>query len=80
MKHRTVRRFSRINTKLLEQAAKADFGALVANADPDRTVFVMNANRDHRALKPRITDARHCQEQLARKESWRFHSAKMRPA
>jgi hypothetical protein len=64
-----VGRFSRLEVELLQQPAKADPGTLVANADPDRSVFVVNAHRDHRPFEPRVRHSRHCQEQLAGEES-----------
>jgi len=40
----------------------------VADADPDRAVFVMNAHCDDRPLKAGVGHSRHGEEQLAGQE------------
>ena len=40
-------------------------GALVADADPDGAILVMDAHCDHRSLEARVGHARHRQQQLA---------------
>ena len=47
-------------------------GALVADADPDRAILVMDAHRDDRALETRVGHSRHRQQQLAGQESGRL--------
>jgi hypothetical protein len=63
-----VRRFSWIDLELAKQAAEADPRALVADADPDGAILVMNAHRDDCALEARVGHSRHCQQQLAGQE------------
>jgi hypothetical protein len=65
---RAVRRLARVDLELPQQPAEGDSRALVADADPDRAVFVMRAHRDHRPLEPRIRHPGHCQQQLAGQE------------
>ena len=48
-------------------------GALVADADSDRAIFVMNAHGDDRMLEPRVADAGHRQQQLAGQEARTVH-------
>ena len=45
---------------------KRDAGALVADADADRAILVVDAHGDHRTLEARIGHAGHRQQQLAR--------------
>ncbi len=63
--HGAVWRLARIQLELPQQAAEADAGALVADADPDRAILVMDAERDDRALEPRVGHSRHREQQLA---------------
>jgi hypothetical protein len=64
-----VGRLSGIEVELLQQSAKADSGALVPDADPDCSVFVMDAHCDHRPFEARVSHSWHRQEQLAGQES-----------
>ena len=59
--------------ELLEQRAEADAGALVADADADRAILVMDAHRDHRPLEARVGHARHGEQQLAGQEARLVH-------
>ena len=69
-----------IDVELLQQPAKADAGALVADADADRTIFVVHAHGDHGALEPRVGHSRHRQQQLAGQEGRLInHMATMSP-
>jgi hypothetical protein len=64
-----VRRLVRLDLELPQQAAKADPRALVPDADPDCSVFVMDAHCDHRPFEARVSHSWHRQEQLAGQES-----------
>ena len=44
MMDRDVGRIARFDVELAQQAAKADSGALVADADPDGAVFIVDAD------------------------------------
>jgi hypothetical protein len=66
---RAVGRLARVDVELAQEAAQADPGALVADADPDRAIFVMDAHRDHRPLEARVGHSRHRQQQLAGQET-----------
>jgi hypothetical protein len=63
-----VRRLSRIDLELAQQCAKADARALVADADADRAVFVVDAHGDDRTLEPRVGHSGHRQQQFAGQE------------
>ena len=67
-------------SELLEQAANADAGALVTDADADRAILVVDAHRDHRPLEARIADAGHGQQQLAGQEARLSIACKNAPA
>jgi hypothetical protein len=62
--HGTIGSLTGIEAKLLKQAAYADPGALVTDADPDSPIFIVNAHDDHCVLEPRVADARHRQQKL----------------
>jgi hypothetical protein len=64
-----LRRSARINLQLPQQAAKTDSGALVANPDSDRSIFVVRAHSDHGPLEARIGHSGHCEKELARQIS-----------
>ena len=66
-------RLARIDVELAEHAAEADFGALGADADPDRPLFIMDADQDDRAFEPRVGHSGHGQEQFARQEARILH-------
>src|SRR6185312_2886068 len=66
--NRAVGRRARIDIELPKQRAECDSGALVAHADSDGAVFVVDADSDHCPLKPRIGHSGHRQEQLAGEE------------
>ena len=70
---RSVGRFAGIDVELFEQSAKPQARALVADADADRAVFVVNAQRNHRPLEARVGHAGHRQQQLAGKETRIIH-------
>ena len=57
------------DVELTKQATESDAGPLVTYADPDRTIFVMNAHRDNRAFESGICHSGHCEKQLARQET-----------
>ena len=65
VKHRPVRRLAGVDAELLEQSPNADASALVADADTHRAVLIMDAHDNDGAFEPRITDARHGQQQFA---------------
>jgi hypothetical protein len=65
---RAFGRFARLNIELPEQLAEADARALVADADPDGAILVMDAHGDHRPLEPWVGHSRHCQQQFAGQE------------
>ena len=52
-----------------KQRAKGDPGALVSDADPDRAIFVVDAQGDDRTFEARIGHSRHRQEQFAGQET-----------
>ena len=70
-----IGRLAGFDLELPQQAAEADPGALVADADADRAILVVDAHRDHRALEARIGHSRHRQQQLARQERRQFQHA-----
>ena len=72
---RAFGRLARIDLELAEQAAEADAGTLVADADADGAIFVMHADRDHRALEAGIGHSGHRQQQLAGEEGRLIHHA-----
>jgi hypothetical protein len=78
MQHRPVGRLAWVQTKLFEEAADADPGALVPDPDPDRSILVMDAHYDHRPLEARVANAGHRQQQFSGQEAWRIHKGKMR--
>jgi hypothetical protein len=78
MVHRTVRSFARLDVELSKEAAERDARPLVADADADRAILVVNAHRDDGALKSRIGHSGHGEKQLARQETRLInHSATM---
>ena len=76
---RPVRCRARIDVELFQQAAEADAGAGVTDADADRAILVMDAQGDHRPLEPRIGHPGHCKQQLARKKGRLNHMLAMAP-
>jgi hypothetical protein len=74
MMHCAVGRLSGVDLQLLQQRSKPHPGALLAYADPDRAVLVMDANRNHCPLEARIGHPGHGKEKLARKETRLVHS------
>jgi hypothetical protein len=68
-----VGRLARIDLELPKKRSKGHPGALLADANPDRAILVMDAHRDDRPLEPRIGHPGHCQQQLAGKETGLFH-------
>jgi hypothetical protein len=72
-----IRRFTRIDIKLLEKPAKTQACALVPNSDADGAVFIVYAHRDDCALEPGIRHARHRKQQFTRQESRLGHILKM---
>jgi hypothetical protein len=64
---------------LLEQPADADPRALVADANANRAIFVMDAHRDHGVLEARIADAGHGQQQFAGQETRTLHALQNAP-
>jgi hypothetical protein len=54
-----IRRVTRLNSELFQQAAEPDPGTLVANANSDSTVFIMDAEGGNAPLKTRVGHARH---------------------
>ena len=54
-------------------------GALVANADADCSILVMDAHGDHCPLEPRVADAWHREQELARQEAWCVHEEENAP-
>jgi hypothetical protein len=45
----------------------------MADADTDRAILVMDADRDHRMFETRVPHSRHGEEQLTRKKARRVH-------
>jgi hypothetical protein len=62
VEHGPVGRLPRVDAELIEQPANPDPGSLVTDADPDRSILVMDAHRDHRPFETRIADAGHGQQ------------------
>lgn len=67
--NRAVGSLARLDFELTEQAAKRDSSALVTNADANRTIFVVHAKRDDRALETWIGHSRHGEKKLAGEET-----------
>jgi len=65
VEHGPVGRLPRVDAELLEQAAHPDPCSLVPNADPDRSILVMDAHCDDSPLETGIADTGHGQQQLA---------------
>jgi hypothetical protein len=63
--NRLIRRFPRLKPKLFEQAAQSDSGTLVTDADPDRTIVVMDAQCGNASFKAGIGHARHGKKELS---------------
>jgi hypothetical protein len=68
MVDRSIGRFARLDVELAQKRAKADPCPLVADADSDGTIFVVDAHRNDRALEARVGHSRHRKQQLAGKE------------
>jgi hypothetical protein len=62
VEHGPVGRLPRVDAELIEQPANPDPGSLVTDADPDRSILVMDAHGDHRPFETRIADAGHGQQ------------------
>jgi hypothetical protein len=65
---RAVGRDARVDLQLAKKAAKGDAGALVADADADGAILVVDAHGDHGAFEARVGHSWHRQQQLAGKE------------
>jgi peroxiredoxin len=65
---RAIRRFARIDVELLQKRPEPKPGALVADADSDRSILVVDAHGDDRALESRVGHSRHCEEELSGQE------------
>ncbi len=65
MMHRAIRRVAGIDIELPEQRPEPHPGALLADADADGAILVVNAQRDYRALEARIGHPGHGQQKLA---------------
>lgn len=61
------------NLKLLEQSVEAEPRHNSSDANAERAVSIMVTHRDHRPFKTGITDARHGEQNLARKISRIIH-------
>lgn len=73
-----IGRLARIDLELPEQPAKADARSLVANPHSNGAILVVDAQRNDRALEPRVGHPRHRQQQFAGQESGRLrHLATM---
>ncbi len=68
-----VRRLAGVQVELLEKRPETQPGALVADADADGTVLVVNAKGNDGALESRVGHAGHRQQQLAGKERRAVH-------
>jgi hypothetical protein len=79
VKHGTIGSLARIEAQLLKQPAHTDPGSLMADADSDRAILVMDTHGDHCPLKARITDSGHGQKQLAGQEAGRVHADENAP-
>jgi hypothetical protein len=79
MQDRRVGGLARIETQLLQQSANADPGALMANADAHRAIFVVDAHGNYGMLKARVTNAGHCQQQLPGQETRTLHALQNAP-
>src|SRR6185369_569380 len=64
----TIGGLVRVDLELLQQSAKVDPGALMADADADRPVLIVDAHRNDRALEARVRHAGHRQEKLSGQE------------
>jgi hypothetical protein len=64
----TIRRLTRVDIELAKQTAKTDSRTFVANADTNRTVLIVDAHGNDRALEARVRHTRHCEKQLTREE------------
>jgi len=62
-----------IEAELLQERAEADAGALVANADADGAIFIMDGKRDDGMVETRVGHAGHGQQQAAGKERRLLH-------
>jgi hypothetical protein len=76
---RLVRRFAGLKPKLLQQPAQADPRPLVADADPNCSIVVMNAQRGDASFKAGIGHARHGKQQLSGKKGSVRHPLTMPP-
>jgi hypothetical protein len=68
MVHRAIRRLARVDLELLQETAEAYPGALVADADANGAILVVNTHGDDRALKARVGHSGHCEKQLSGQE------------
>jgi hypothetical protein len=69
----TIGRLAGFNIQLSKQAPEGDSCTLVADANPNGAIFIMDAHCDHGPLKARIGHSRHCQQQLAGEEIRLLH-------
>ena len=74
--NRAIGCFPRFDVELTQEASEADPGSLVANANANRPVFVVNAYGDDGALEPRVRHSRHREEELAGEETGLFDHAR----
>ena len=66
-----------IELKLFQQSAQPDPGALVADADADRAILVMNAQGGDAAFKAGIGHAWHREQQLSGEKRRVWHRLSM---
>lgn len=77
VKDRRVRRVCRIDIELHEEIAQPDIRSLMPDADTDGSMLIMRAERNRRALEPRITDTGHREQHSAGKKARFVHPPKM---
>ncbi len=72
-----VGRHPRLDVELAEQFVEADPGHDSSQADPKRSILVMDAHRDDRLLEARIADAGHGEEELTREKRRLVHRPRL---
>jgi hypothetical protein len=77
MMHREVGRLAGVDAELGQQTAKAQASSLVADADSNRAILVVDADRDDGPFEARVGHPGHCEKQLAGQKLRRVHASKM---